>query len=365
MGKVRFGLVGAGAIGPSHITGITNVADAELAAICEKREDLKETLETRYEVPCFSAVSEMIESGRIDAITITTPSGFHLEPALAAIEAGKHVLVEKPMEITPERIDRMIEAAERKNVRLGGVFQSRFKPLPRNIKALLESGMLGEIYSGSAYHKGYRTQKYYDSGGWRGTWEIDGGGCLMNQGIHTVDLLLWMLGDVEELIGVAESRGRENVEVETLALSLLKFRNGARGVIEATTLAYPELPECLEIFGSRGTVTFNSEKLFRLELVSPTSEEERAREELLEEQKRREELREQRKKEDVGTVVTSLDMHHTPVIEDFVRAIRSGTDPFVDGREARRSVELITAIYRSAREGSRPVRLDPAHDGPT
>ncbi len=358
MENIRFGLVGAGAIAASHITGIKNTEGAELSAICEKNPARVEELKKEYPVPCFTEIEDMLSSGLVDAVDITTPSGLHLEPALKAIEAGAHVLVEKPMEITPERIDRMSEAAKKKGVKLGCIFQSRFRALPRKIKGLIDGGILGEIYSASAYCKLYRTQEYYDSGGWRGTWEIDGGGALMNQGIHTVDFLLWNAGDVEELIASADSRGRENVEVETIAAALLKFKNGAKGVIESTTLAYPGLPNYIEIFGSKGTITFSSSEVIRFELINPSAEEEKARQEVLSRQKEADLHNVNlKKKEDVGTVVTSSDQGHGPVIEDFARAVRTGEEPFVPPAEARRSVEIITSIYESAKNNSKPVRL--------
>ncbi len=357
MGNLRFGLVGAGAIAASHITGIEKTEGAELSAICEKNPARIEELKKLYPVPCFTDIEPMLASGLVDIVDITTPSGLHLDPALKAIEAGVHVLVEKPMEITTARIDRMTEAAGKKGVKLGCVFQSRFRERPRRIKSLIEAGILGEIYSGSAYCKLYRTQEYFDSGGWRGTWEIDGGGALMNQGIHTVDFLLWHMGDVEELIAAADSRGRENVEVETIAAALLKFKNGARGVIESTTLAYPGLPNYVEIFGSRGTITFSSSGVTRFELADPSPEEEKARDEIMALQKEEDLHAAGVKKEDVGTVVTTSDQGHGPVIEDFTRAVKTGAEPYVPGSEARRAVHLITSIYESAKNNSKLVKL--------
>lgn len=357
MDKVRFGLVGAGAIAESHITGISKTEGAELSAICEKNPARVEELKKQYSVPCFTDIKDMLSAGLVDAVDITTPSGLHLDPAMKALDASVHVLVEKPMEITTERIDRMIEAAGKKGVKLGCVFQSRFRPLPRKIKGLIDGGLLGEIYSGSAYCKLYRTQEYYDSGGWRGTWEIDGGGCLMNQGIHTVDFLLWNMGGVRQIIASADSRGRENVEVETIAVALLEFENGAKGVIESTTLAYPQLKEYIEIFGSKGTITFNSSGIDRLELIDPSPGEEKARDGLLSAQRGADLHRAAVEKKDIGTVVTSSDQGHAPVIEDFVESIQSGREPYIPGSEARRSVELITSIYESAKAGSKPVKL--------
>lgn len=355
--KVRIGVIGAGAIAPSHIFAIEQTEAAVLAAVCDQVVERAAALAGECGVSHFGSVREMLAAGVVDAVTLCTPSGLHLETALEVIEGGKHLLVEKPLEITTERIDRIVGAVREKGVKLAGVYQSRHRPVATRLKEMVDGGMLGELYAGSAYIKRYRDQDYYDSGGWRGTWEIDGGGCLMNQGIHMVDLLLWFMGEAEEVVAMIDSVGRQ-VEVETLALGLVRFKGGARGVIEGTTLAYPELPQYLEIFGSRGTLTFSSGKLMRLELIDPTAEEVEAREELFVLSAELEAAgKKARTKVAPGTAVPMVDMGHRPVIADFVEAILEDREPKVDGEEARRAVELITGIYESGRNGSRPVRL--------
>ena len=353
-GSIRFGVIGIGAIGPSHVFAIDRAEGAELAGLCSRRPDVAAPLARDYGVFYCPSVEELLEQD-VDAVSLCTPSGLHLDIALQVIEAGKHLVVEKPLEITTERADAIIAAAGANGVKLAGVFQSRFKPVVWQLKALMDGGLLGEIYSGSAYIKRYRPQEYYDSGGWRGTQEIDGGGCLINQGIHEVDLLSWFMGEATEVIAVTETCGRE-VEVETLALALVKFASGARGVIEATTLAYPDPSPYLEIFGSRGTLTFSNSRLLRLELIDPTPQEEAAREALFE-QRRQLEEKEARENGEVapGTAVGSVDMGHAPVFEDFVRALREDRQPLVDGLEARRSVALVAAVYESSANGSKPV----------
>ena len=179
----------------------------------------------------------------------------------------------------------------------------------------------------------------------------------MNQGIHTVDLFAWFLGDVAEVSAVTKTLGRQ-VEVETLALSLVKFTNGAQGVIEATTLAYPEFPCYVELIGSRGTLAFTGEKLLHMELIDPTPEEVSVRDALLAQRRQLEAAQAaEKKKVTPGTAVPSLDMGHAPVIEDFVEAVRTRREPWVPGKEARRSVDLICAIYESGRQDGKPVRL--------
>ena len=355
--NVRLGVVGAGAIGPSHVYAIEQTDGAELAAICDRDPERAARLAAAHGVPHFSSIAAMVADVELDAVTIGTPSGFHLDSALEAIAAGKHVLVEKPLEIDTERVDRIIGAASEQGVKVAGVFQSRFRPVARRLKELVDEGLLGEIYSASAYTKRYRTQEYYDSGGWRGTWEVDGGGCLMNQGIHLVDLLLWFVGDVDRIIALTSSVGRD-VEVETLALALVQFTCGARGVIEGSTVAYPELPQYLEIFGSRGTLTFNSHRLLRMDLISPTAAEQKARETLFADGEKFDRGHATaRAAAAPGTPIPEVDMGHGPVVADFVDAIREDRLPLIHGLEARRSVEVITAIYESGRRGGESVLL--------
>ncbi len=353
---IRIGVIGAGAIGPSHAHSLQDVPQVKMVAVCDQREEAAEGLAKQYGVEAFTDLSDMLSV--VDAATLAIPSGLHLDPALQVIEAGKHLLVEKPLEITTERIDKIIAAARKHpEVKVAGVFQTRFAPIVWKLKKLFDQGLLGEVYSGSAYIKRYRTQEYYDSGGWRGTWKIDGGGCLMNQGIHLVDLLLWFCGDVSRVIAHTSSVGRD-IEVETQALALLNFQSGARGVIEGTTLAYPELPQYLEIYGSRGTLAFTHEKLMRLDLIDATDEEEAAKEELIQIGNTLEADRLKLVGEaEAGTAVPHVEMGHAPVIEDFAKAILEDRNPLVDGPEARRSVELITAIYESGRQNGKPVSL--------
>ncbi len=358
MEKVRYGVVGLGAIGPSHIYAIKNTPGAELGAICDIDKERAEKAGTAEGVPVFTSVSEMADSGNIDAVSICTPSGYHLDPALEAVEKGMHLLVEKPLEITLERIDTILSKADEKEIKLGAVFQSRFNPAVMTLKRLVDNGLLGKIYSGSAYIKRYRSQEYYDSGGWRGTWQVDGGGCLMNQGIHFIDLYQWFLGKPSKITAVTQTVGR-NVEVETLALAMVEFAEGHAGVIEATTLAYPEYPMYMEIFGSRGTIAFTNKKVLRMDLIDPSDEEKKERDKLFQMAGDYDASADKKTREQVkpGTAVPTVDMGHTPVFKDFTKAVLEDTQPMVTGEESRKAVELILGIYESGRHGGKPVVL--------
>ena len=345
---IRIGVVGAGAIGPSHMYSIDQVAGAKLSAICDIREEAARGAAEERDILAFTDVEDMVKSGSVDAVTIATPSGFHLESLLTALEHDIPVLVEKPIEITTDRIDRIIEAERTSKAFVAAVYQSRFRPLVLRMKALIDGGLIGEIYSGSVYIKRYRTQEYYDSGGWRGTWKVDGGGCLMNQGIHDIDLYQWFMGTPTRVAAVTATVGR-SVEVETLALGLVQFASGTSGVIEATTLAYPEFAPFIEIFGSRGTVAFSHSRLIRMEIIDMSDEESAAKSELLAATEDHDERLRKKSRAEAGTAVPNVDMGHTPVVEDFVGAIESGRPPLVTSTAAREAVALITAIYESGR----------------
>ena len=192
-------------------------------------------------------------------MTIGTPSGAHMEPAVAAAEAGKHVIVEKPLEITLKRCDAIIASCEKNNVKLSAIFPSRFHDSSIELKRAVDAGRFGRLTLGDAYVKWFRTQAYYDSGAWRGTWELDGGGALMNQAIHSVDLLTWLMGPVVEITAHMATLAHERIAVEDTAVATLRFANGALGVIEASTAAYPGYLKRIEIHGSEGSAAMEEE----------------------------------------------------------------------------------------------------------
>ena len=249
-----FGIVGCGMISTFHARAIADVRGAKLVACYDTREAggrevcwrVSAARRTRSWTRCW-------RTGRLQIVTIATPSGAHMEPAVAAARAGKHVIVEKPLEITLKKCDRMIEACEKAGVQLGAIFPSRFHDSSVKIKQAIEAGRFGRLTLGDSYVKWYRTQQYYDSGAWRGTWALDGGGALMNQAIHSVDLLTWLMGPVVEIQANAATLAHERIEVEDVVVATLRFANGALGVLEATTAAYPGYLKRIEIHGSEGS----------------------------------------------------------------------------------------------------------------
>lgn len=343
--SVGFGVVGCGMIANFHARALADATNAQLLGCTSSRMDRAEAFAAEHGCTPYASLEEMLAAPGIDAITICTPSGIHLAPGLAAAAAGKHVFVEKPLEITVERCNQLIDACDAANVKLGVAFQSRFHESSKAMKQAVDSGRFGTVTMGDAYVKWFRTQEYYDSGAWRGTWEFDGGGALMNQAIHTVDLLTWIMGPVTEVSAFTSTLAHDRIEVEDVAVANLRFANGALGVIEATTASFPGALKRIEISGSQGSAVLEEEDIQAWDFAEPTAADEQLRAELA-------------GKTETGGGASdpaAIGHHgHTCLFNDFVEAIEQDRAPAVCGREGRRSVEIICAIYESAKQG-RPV----------
>ncbi|MBO0699399.1 MAG: Gfo/Idh/MocA family oxidoreductase [Zavarzinella sp.] len=340
-----FAIVGCGMIARFHVRALADVPGARLAALVTRNPASAEKLiaETGTPpVPVFTDLEAALKRPDVHVVIVTTPSGAHLEPAVAAAQAGRHVVVEKPLEITPERCDRIIDACDRNRVQLCTIFPSRFHDANVAVKAAVDAGRFGRLTLGETTCKWWRSQAYYDEGGWKGTRALDGGGALMNQAIHNVDLLLWMMGDATHVSGFTATLAHERIEVEDTAVACLKFRNGALGVIQATTSVYPGLPKTIAIHGDRGTAVIEQEDILRWDFSPETGEDAKLKE---------------RFAKKVGASGGASDPKaishegHARQLADFVRAIQTNTGPKVDGREGRKSVALICAVYESMRTG--------------
>ncbi|RMG34549.1 MAG: gfo/Idh/MocA family oxidoreductase, partial [Planctomycetota bacterium] len=250
---IGFGIVGCGMIAEFHAQAIRNIRGARLIGCYSKTFASAERFAEKHECVAFRTLEELLECRDVQIVNICTPSGAHMEPAVAAAKAGKHVVVEKPLEITLKRCDRIIEACRANDVKLCTIFPSRFSPANQALKEAIEAGRFGRLTLGDTYVKWWRSQEYYDSGGWRGTWELDGGGAFMNQAIHNVDLLYWLMGDVRAVTGAVATLAHERIEVEDVGVATVQFANGALGVMEATTSAFPGLLKRTEIHGTEGS----------------------------------------------------------------------------------------------------------------
>ncbi|MBR5264686.1 MAG: Gfo/Idh/MocA family oxidoreductase, partial [Clostridia bacterium] len=252
--KIGFGIIGCGVIADFHANALFGLSEeAVLVGVADARLPAAERFAKEKQVRAFASVEEMLACPEIDVVTICVPSGLHAELAIKAANAGKHIIVEKPMAITKEQLDAMEEACTRNGVMLSSVAQSRFTSGVRKAKQAIEDGYLGKMVCADVYMKFNRTQEYYNTGGWRGTKAMDGGGALMNQGIHGVDLLLYLAGDVKSVYAVSKTLARQ-IEVEDTLSAVLEFKSGATGVIQATTSVYPGYPRRLELNGDKGTI---------------------------------------------------------------------------------------------------------------
>lgn len=341
-----FGIIGCGMIANFHAKAIRDIADAQLVACYNRTAPKAEKLAADFDCQAYTDLEAMLARDDVQIVTICSPSGAHMEPCLAAAKAGKHVVVEKPLDVTLERCDAMIAACDAANVKLATIFPSRFHRSSQLLKQAVGSGRFGRLTLGDAYVKWYRTQQYYDSGAWRGTWELDGGGALMNQAIHSVDLLLWLMGPVVEVMAHTATLAHERIEVEDVATATLRFASGALGTIEATTAAYPGSLKKIEICGSHGTAILEEEDLIKWEFADATDDDTRLKQEM-----------QGRTKTGGGAADPAAIGHaaHAELFRDMLAAIRDDRPPAIDGREGRKSVELIRAIYDSARTGQKVV----------
>lgn len=337
-----FGIVGTGMIAHFHAKAIQAMPDGRVVGCFNQNADKANAFAREYGCQAYSTLDELLADPQVGIVTICTPSGAHRDPAIAAAKAGRHVIVEKPLEISLQRCDDIINACEQHGVKLCTIFPSRFSPANLALKDAIDAGRFGRLTLGDTYVKWWRTQEYYDGGGWRGTWALDGGGAFMNQAIHNVDLLCWLMGDVAEIAGFTSTLAHDRIEVEDVGVACLKFANGAIGVMEATTAAWPGLLKKTEIHGSRGTVIIEQDSVLRWEFAD--------------EQITDAEIRSKLGVSSVSSGGASDPkaisfVGHQLQLQDFVESIQAGRSAKVDGAEGRRSVEIILAIYEAAKTG--------------
>lgn len=336
-------IVGSGMISEFQGQAIGDLPDARVVGFFDQVSDLATRRAEQFGVEAFPTLESLLADSRVDIVSICTPSGSHLEPAVAAAESGKHVMVEKPVEVTTERIDGILQACHKAGVTLGAIFPRRFMDTSRVLKRAIDDGRFGVLSLADVYIKWHRTQEYYDSGGWRGTWKLDGGGALMNQGIHGIDLIQWLVGGAEAVTGFVATRSHERIEVEDVAVASVRYRCGCLGVIEGTTAAWPGSKIRIELGGSEGTVVMEDETILRWEFANERPEDA----EVLSKYGPREGL----SAGGAGDPKAIDTEGHRRQFADFVAAIREGRQPACDGEQGRAAVEIITGIYRSAETG--------------
>ncbi len=342
MKKVKFGIIGTGAIAKLHAEALSMTDNAELYIVYDKVPERAASFAQKHNCRMATSFDELLAS-EVEAVTIATPSGLHAEVAIPAARAGKHVLCEKPLEVTVSKTNDLVRTCESSNVRLSAVFQSRFSRSVQTIKKAVDAGRFGEPVLAAASVRWYRNPEYYASATWRGTWALDGGGALMNQGIHTVDLLLYFNGDVSEVTGRIARLRHKSIEVEDTVVAMLKFKNNSLGTIEASTACAPGFPRRVELSGTKGSVMLEDDRIIRWSFADERPEDEEIR----------------------RVFGMGEEMHggsrdpnaispegHRRQISELAEAILNGQGLTTPGAEGKRAVELICAVYESARTGT-------------
>lgn len=333
------GIIGGGSISEKHIDAVAGIAVARVVAVSSRSFESAKGAAERCGAHACASNEELLSCDDVDAVIICTPSGTHGEIAIAAANAGKHVIVEKPIEITLEKVDAIIQACRSNNVKLHGIYNNRYKPVYQFLKRAVDSGRFGKIINANASIRWYRTPSYYQDSSWHGTWSLDGGGTLMNQSIHYVDLLLWLAGDVAHAFGYTRKLLHKSIETEDTAVACLEFENGAIGSIVATTSTYGGFPAELQLTGQRGTVVVRDDCIDRWDFCDQDP---------LDDEVTSYQMTGNAKSYADPAAFSCAD--HKAQLTQIVDEIINGKTPTVSGEEARKAVKLILRIYRSSDE---------------
>lgn len=337
-----FAIIGTGAIADIHAKAIAAIPNAGLVGVFNRTKKKADSFAEKYDCEAYDTIEQLLNNDAVDIVCICTASGLHRDPALKAIQAGKHCLIEKPLEVTLEKSDEIIDAARENGVKVAVIYPTRFYPSSQHIRNAIDENRFGNLVLGSAYVKWSRDEKYYASADWRGTWEFDGGGALMNQAIHSVDILQWYMGPVESVQAITANVRHKNIEVEDTAIAILKFKNGAVGTIECSTAVYPGSFKKIEIMGTKGSAIIEENSLTQWQFADETEEDNQLRESY------------SAAGPSKGGVANPMDIGfygHQKQIEDLMEAIADNREPLVSGEEGRKSVEIVRAVYDSARTG--------------
>ncbi len=336
-----FALVGTGMIAGYHAQAIAQTPGARLVGVVSRSPEKGRAFAAQHNIPILTAtVEEMVARPDVQVINVTTPSGAHLEPALIAIRAGRHVIIEKPLETTPARVDQINAAAAKAGVKVAAIFQGRFGSGAQTVKVALDAGRLGRLVLASAYVKWHRTADYYKTP-WKGTWELDGGGALMNQAIHGVDLLQWFAGLPTEVFGQFTRRVHTGIQADDTTVATLKFPDGALGTIEASTALWPGWSRRIELCGEHGSICLEDDYISRWDFAKAEPGDDA--------------IRSAKRDNALGSgagVPGGISLAgHLRQIGDLVAAVRDNRPPAIDGRDGRKAVALVHAIYESAKSG--------------
>jgi len=340
-GKIGISLVGCGIIADVQAEAIHQSNKVDLVSVYSRNPENAARLGKKHNVEWSTDWNPFIENDKIDIVSLCTPNGNHLDYGKMAAKAGKHVVVEKPIEVTMDRANQLIDVCKTNGVKLAVIFQNRFNPNIQKFKIQLDKDAIGDIFLGDAYIKWYRKQSYYDSAAWRGTLTLDGGGALINQAIHTIDLLQWVMGEVESVYGQVGTFTHDGLEGEDTAVAVLRFKSSALGVVEGSTSIQPAMARRLEIHGTKGTAVLNND-LFTIQTGENSN-------------------KQQKEASSSGGAVSPLKgyslLPHQKQFEAIVDAIHNDTQPPLSGQEAIKSLAIVLAIYESSKS-NQPILLN-------
>jgi len=329
MEKLRYGIAGCSSIAKTHIQALRQISNAEITAVFDRKQERAAAAAELAGPPAavYTDYARFLADETVDAVLVLTASGVHAEMGIAAARAHKHVVVEKPIDITVEKARGLIAACREMDVKLSCIFQHRYDRDVQAVKAAIEDGHMGALYSGCCHTKWYRDQAYYDAVDWRGTKALDGGGALINQGIHQLDLFQYLLGDVEEVFAYCDTKGHKNIDVEDICMAVLRFRNGAMGLYETSTVTYPGYYSRIDVSGSEGSVILQDNT-----------------------------VREWHMRDGFAYESRQTQLPHREQLQEITDSILAGREPAVDGEAALKSLQIIRAIYASAKSG-RPEKV--------
>ncbi|MBS6951663.1 MAG: Gfo/Idh/MocA family oxidoreductase [Enterocloster asparagiformis] len=353
MEKLRTGIIGCGKVGDFHAKAFEALENSEFTAVCDNNIERARAFADRYGVKAYDDIEAMIRECKLDVVSVCTPHPLHANPAVAAADCGCNVLIEKPLASSLEDCDRIIEAGDRNHVTIGTMVQRRFYRPCMRIHQAIEDGKIGRPVLGMVTMLGWRDKNYYDSDPWRGSWKGEGGGVMVNQAPHQIDLLQWYMGDVDEIYGVWKNLNHPYIEVEDTAVAVIKFKNGGVGNIVVSNSQNPALFGKVHVFGENGAgvgVQTDGGAMFVAGMSSITE----APYNDLWTVAGEENMLETWKKEDTDffNSVDSMYYYHREQIKDFVDAVQKGEKPLVDAREGRKTVEIFTGIYRATETNS-------------
>ncbi len=327
MRQLNFAIIGCGSISKTHILALNKTEKASLYAVCDRDLKRAEAVGRENNAVVYTDMDEMLKDPKVDVVLILTASGTHADLGIRAAAAGKHVVVEKPIDISAAKARELIRACRAGGVSLSCIFQHRYDRDVQALKQAIREGRLGELNAGCCHTKWYRGQAYYDEVDWRGTKALDGGGALMNQGIHQLDLFQYLMGDVDEVSAYCATRAHTGIDVEDLCMAVLKFKNGALGLLEASTVANPGFYSRIDINGSKGSVILQNNTVQEWKLEDGQEYQ-----------------------------ATKTELPHLIQLEDIIDSIAGGCDSMVSGEEALKALCIIEAVYQSAELG-KPVKV--------